>query len=88
MRLFRNERFLRIARPLLTTLAVAGAIWHATHALSAWSRMQEFRTSDPSRSDFHWDAVQMEIGVTLAAVVAAFLAWQVFDLRRSRPPQQ
>lgn len=85
MKLFHDARFLRIARPLLTTLALGGGIWHTTHAIAAWRQMERWKTSDPSASDFYWSALQMEIGVTVAALAAAVFAWQVFDVRRVKP---
>jgi hypothetical protein len=81
MSLFRNERFLRVVRPAATILGLVAAAWHSTHALSMWRQMQEYKTSDPSLSDFFWTNFQMELGVTIAAFFAGVFAWHLFKPR-------
>lgn len=81
MNLFRNERFLRVARPVATGFGLAAAIWHSTHALSMWRQTQQYKTSDPSLSDFFWSNFQLELGVTIAAFFAGVFAWQLFKPR-------
>jgi hypothetical protein len=85
MKLFRNERFLRVARPAATMLATVAGILHGTHAVSAWRQAKQWKTTDPSRSDFHWAQFQSEAGLTIAALLAAFFAWQLFNAQRARP---
>lgn len=81
MNLFRNERFLRVLRPAVTVLALGAAIWHSTHALSMWRQMQQYKTSDPSLSDFFWANFQSELAVTLVAFFIGVVAWHLFKPR-------
>ena len=81
LKLFRDNRVLRILRPVATVLALLAAFWHASHALSTWQQMQEWRTSDPALSDFFWKAFQTELGVTVASFFAGIFAWHLFKPR-------
>ena len=81
MSLFRDERFLRLLRPTATFLGLAAAIWHSTHALSMWRQMQEYKTSDPSLSDFFWAKFQSELGITIAAFFVGVVSWHLFKPR-------
>lgn len=83
-KLFRNEKFLRIARPTATILGLAAGVWHGMHAMSAWRQSQQWKTADPGLADFFWSAFQTELGITLAAIFAAYFARIVFDVRRQR----
>jgi DMSO/TMAO reductase YedYZ heme-binding membrane subunit len=81
MSLFRNERFLRVLRPVTTAIGLGASIWHATHTLSMWRQMQEYKTSDPSLSDFFYASFQMELAVTLVAFASGVIAWHLFKPR-------
>jgi hypothetical protein len=83
MKLFRNERALRVIRPLATALGLVAGIWHATHTLSMWRQSQEWKGSNPSLSDYFWGHFQTELGVTLVSLFAGVVAWHLF---RPRPP--
>ena len=83
-KLFRNEKFLRIARPTATILGLAAGIWHGSHAWSAWRQSEQWKAADPALSDFFWSAFQTELAVTLAAIFAAYFGRIVFDVRRLR----
>jgi hypothetical protein len=86
VRLFHNEKFVRIAGPTVLVLGIGAGIWHATHAVSAWRQSQQWKTTDPALSEFFWSAFQTELGVTVASFIAAFFARIVFDVRRIKPP--
>ena len=81
MNIFRNERLIRVARPVATLFGLGAAIWHATHAMSMLRQMEEYKTSDPSLSDFFWAKFQLELGVTIAAFFAGVVAWHLFKPR-------
>ena len=83
MRIFRNEKALRVLRPITTVLGLGAAIWHSTHALSMWRRMQQYKTSDPPLSDFFYSHFQLELAVTVAAFFAGVFAWHLFKPRRN-----
>ena len=80
---FRNDRFLRVLRPTVAVLGLGAALWHSTHAWSAYQQSKLYQTSDPSASDYFWSAFQMEVGVTVASLLAGVFAWQLF-----RPKQR
>ena len=81
MKIFRNERFARVLRPVATAFGLGAAVWHSMHALSMWRQMQEYKTSDPSLSDFFYSNFQLELAVTVAAFFAAVFAWHLFKPR-------
>jgi len=81
MNIFRNERVVRVLRPLATLFGLGAALWHATHALSMWTQTNEYKTSDPSLSDFFLAKFQTELGVTIAAFFAGVVAWHLFKPR-------
>jgi hypothetical protein len=83
-KLFRNEKFLRIAHPTATILGLVAGVWHGSHALSAWRQSEQWKTANPDLSDFFWSAFQTELGTALAAIFAAYFARIVFDVRRLR----
>ena len=80
---FRNDRFLRVIRPTVAVLGLGAALWHSTHAWSAYQQSKLYRASDPSAADYFWSAFQMEVGVPMASLLAGVFAWQLF-----RPPQR
>ena len=87
MKLFQNERTLRVLRPLATALGLIAGLWHGVHTLSAWTRMQELKTSDPTGSNVFWQTFQTELSLTLAALFAGVMAWHLFKPRQpSSPP--
>jgi hypothetical protein len=81
MKLFRNEQFLRVLRPLATLIGLGAAIWHATHTLSMWRQMQEYKTSDPPLSDFFYQKFQLELAVSVVAFASGVIAWHLFKPR-------
>lgn len=81
MNIFRNERFLRVARPVIATLGLAAAIWHSSHAMSMWQQRQLYKTSNPDMSDFFWQKFQTELSVSVVAFFAGVLAWHLFKPR-------
>lgn len=81
MKIFQNERFVRVLRPVATVFGLVAALWHATHAMAMWRQMQEYKASDPSLSDFFWSKFQLELGVTIAAFFAGVFAWHLFKPR-------
>ena len=82
MSIFQHERVRRLLRPAAALLGLGAAIWHSMHALSMWRQMQEYKTSDPSLSDFFWSKFQLEAAVTLVAFFSGVFAWHLF---KSRP---
>ena len=81
MNLFRNERFVRVLRPLATVFGLGAAVWHSIHALSMYQQMHEYKASDPSLSEFFWSKFQLELAVTIAAFFAGVFAWHLFKPR-------
>ena len=81
MSIFRNEPLRRVIRPAATLLGLAAAIWHGTHTLSMYRQMQEYKTSDPSLSDFFWSKFQLELSVTVIAFFSGVVAWHLFKPR-------
>jgi hypothetical protein len=81
MNIFRNERVVSLLRPITTLFGLGAALWHATHAMSMWRQTNEYKTSDPSLSDFFWAKFQLELGVTIAAFFAGVVAWHLFKPR-------
>jgi hypothetical protein len=67
-KLFRNEKFLRIARPTATILGLAAGIWHGSHAWSAWRQSEQWKAADPALSDFFWSAFQTELRAVMRDV--------------------
>ena len=86
MKLFQNERVRRILRPLVAAIGLAASMWHASHALSAWSQSQQWKTSDPPLSNYFWGAFQSEASVTIVSLFAGAVAWHLFKPRPQRPP--
>ena len=80
--IFRNERVLQVLRPIATLFGLGAAVWHSAHALSMWRQMQEYKTSDPSLSDFFYSKFQLELGVAIAAFFSGVVAWHLFKARR------
>lgn len=81
MKIFRNERFVRVLRPVATVLGLGAAIWHSTHVLSMWRQMQEYKVSDPPLSDFFYSKFQLELAVVVVAFFSGVVAWHLFKPR-------
>lgn len=75
MSVFRNPRVLGIGRPLATVLALVAAVWHSVHAWSTWRQSEQWRTTDPPLSDYFFNAFITEVGIVVAALLAATFAW-------------
>ena len=87
MKLFQNEQVLRILRPAAAVLGFLAAVWHGTHALSAWRQSREWKTLDPSASAYFWSAFQTELTTAIVSLFAGVVAWHLFKPRqRSSTP--
>jgi hypothetical protein len=82
MKLFQNERLLRVIRPVTALLGLLAAMWHGSHALSTWRQSQAYRGSDPALADYFWSHFQTELGVTTASLFAGVVAWHLFRPRQ------
>jgi hypothetical protein len=86
LKLFQNNRVLRILRPTATVVGLFAALWHASHALYAWEQSHDLRATEPVVADRFWGAFQTELGVTLAAFFAGIFAWHLFKQRPESQP--
>jgi hypothetical protein len=81
LRPFQDARVLKVLRPLVAVLGLAGAMWHSTHVLSAYQQYAQYRVSDPPLSDYFWGAFQTELAVSVASLFAGVVAWHLFKPR-------
>lgn len=88
MKIFTDPRSRRLIRLIGTPVALVAALWHSTHALAMWRQMQQWKTSDPSLSDFFWAQFQTELAVSVAAFFAGVFAWHLFKPREAAAPQR
>lgn len=84
MKVFHDLRVRRGIRYGLAPLALVASIWHATHTMSMWQQMQQWKTRDPSLSDFFYAQFQTELAVTVAAFFAGVVAWHMFKAQPSQ----